>query len=525
MRTRRYQGIIRRSFITAVCVVCLIAVVVTAGVYRNAADLLRDEYCGLNQTAGDKAAEDLTAILNRADRLAVGIGVSQDTSIFWGSSNPEEVWINYYQKLKDILTSYTYSVSDSINGVMLYAPRFNRFFGNNLSAPYSLNGSQTDLEHNAGWVWEVGQWDEIWSVRRLVLRSANGRYPRVLTVIRLFDDSTTGGAVAVDVELDKMFQEIMENQDENTTILILDQDGNPLNTNDNRNSQLLNREQLLQYFDGSMEERAFLTALEDEPIAYAQQYVEKYGFYVIAARNLDGLDQQIHSLLLNAILMGTVCAVLGCLLVVAYTSSAKRPLDRILEMIRNPDRISNNRKYSDEMIQEAADYIVRGIQANAELESELEKRVVALRKSQLQTLKAQINPHFLLNTLNMIVMMIDVETGDNRAVQMIMALSDVLDYALCDGDLVKLSEEIDNARCYVSILETRYEGLFTTKYEIDPELNDIIVPRLLLQPVIENAVYHGIAAKGNPNGEIIISAHCQEVRKGKERIPMVRIEI
>src|SRR6266851_5442556 len=153
--------------------------------------------------------------------------------------------------------------------------------------------------------------------------------------------------------------------------------------------------------------------------------------------------------------------------------------------------------------------------------AELEKR---LAQAKLQALQMQLNPHFLFNTLNSIssLMHKDVEAAD----RMIAQLSDLLRHTLesSDAQEVALEEELDFLRRYLDIQQTRFGERMKVEMEIAPETLAARVPNLILQPLVENAIRHGIAPRAAP-GRIVLSAQRQgewlelEVRDNGEGLP------
>lgn len=125
------------------------------------------------------------------------------------------------------------------------------------------------------------------------------------------------------------------------------------------------------------------------------------------------------------------------------------------------------------------------------LSLELESR---LNQSQLQTLKMQLQPHFLFNALNTISMMVRSEKGP-KAVQMISGLSDLLRESLArEGEqFVAFEEEVKLLKKYLEIEEVRFQDRLSVHFEIDPASKELAFPSLLLQPILENAFKHGIA--------------------------------
>jgi two-component system LytT family sensor kinase len=128
-----------------------------------------------------------------------------------------------------------------------------------------------------------------------------------------------------------------------------------------------------------------------------------------------------------------------------------------------------------------------------------------LVEAQLQSLQRQLHPHFLFNTLNTIsgLMRSDVEAAD----RMMDRLGDLLRMALGTSSIqeVPLREELDMLQKYLEIEQMRFGSRLSVRMQIDPDTLDANVPNLLLQPLVENAVRHGIAPHSRP-GLIVIEA-------------------
>ncbi len=118
-----------------------------------------------------------------------------------------------------------------------------------------------------------------------------------------------------------------------------------------------------------------------------------------------------------------------------------------------------------------------------------------LKKAELRTLQAQINPHFLYNTLDAIVW--KAEAGEQQEViQLTRALSDFFRISLSSGaDWIPISQEKKHIAGYLSIQKTRYRDILDYEIDIPDEMNEFYILKLLLQPLVENALYHGIKYK------------------------------
>ena len=118
-----------------------------------------------------------------------------------------------------------------------------------------------------------------------------------------------------------------------------------------------------------------------------------------------------------------------------------------------------------------------------------------MKKAELRTLQAQINPHFLYNTLDAIVW--KAEAGEQQEViQLTRALSDFFRISLSSGaDWIPISQEKKHIMGYLSIQKTRYRDILNYEIDIPDEMDQYYILKLLLQPLVENALYHGIKYK------------------------------
>ena len=132
--------------------------------------------------------------------------------------------------------------------------------------------------------------------------------------------------------------------------------------------------------------------------------------------------------------------------------------------------------------------LVHEIKAKAELEA-------SLRASELKALQAQINPHFLFNTLNTIARLALLE-GASQTQEVVYALSDLLRDNLRDINVLRtLQEEVQSVKDYLMIQKIRFGDRIQAYIDIDPEVMTTLIPALTLQPLIENAIIHGLEKK------------------------------
>jgi two-component system, sensor histidine kinase YesM len=128
-----------------------------------------------------------------------------------------------------------------------------------------------------------------------------------------------------------------------------------------------------------------------------------------------------------------------------------------------------------------------------------------LKKAELKALQAQINPHFLYNTLDTIVWMAQANKID-QVIDIVQALSNFFRIALSKGqEWITIDQEIEHIRCYLTIQKLRYHDILDYKIEVDEDICSGTILKLTLQPLVENALYHGIKNKRS-GGTITVRA-------------------
>ncbi|AGP37725.1 hypothetical protein SCE1572_26545 [Sorangium cellulosum So0157-2] len=156
----------------------------------------------------------------------------------------------------------------------------------------------------------------------------------------------------------------------------------------------------------------------------------------------------------------------------------------------------------------AADYH-RKYRERAVAAAQLETK---LAQAELQALKMQLHPHFLFNTLHAIAVLVRKQETQ-ASVRMITGLSELLRMALesAGKQIVPLKQELDFLDRYLEIEKTRFQDRLTVRKEVAPEALDAEIPNLILQPIVENAIRHGIAPRAS-SGSVTIAARREDHR-------------
>ena len=159
-----------------------------------------------------------------------------------------------------------------------------------------------------------------------------------------------------------------------------------------------------------------------------------------------------------------------------------------------------------------------------------------LRKAELRALQSQINPHFLYNTLDTIIWMAEAKKTD-QIVEVVSALSNFFRISLSRGkDWITIGEEIERIKSYLTIQKIRYRDIMDFKIDLDKEVSDHTVLKLILQPLVENAIYHGIKnkreggtitvrAKFNNEKEVILEVEDDGIGFTPEKLDLLQAEL
>ena len=143
--------------------------------------------------------------------------------------------------------------------------------------------------------------------------------------------------------------------------------------------------------------------------------------------------------------------------------------------------------------------VARYVSGQLEL-AELDDSRERLNRAEVRALRAQISPHFVYNALTTIASFI--RTDPNRARELLIEFADFTRYSFRSaGEYTTLTDELDNINRYIRLEKARFGNRLNIRLQIDSEVLDVVLPFLALQPLVENAVRHGLS--GKPNGGTI----------------------
>jgi len=222
----------------------------------------------------------------------------------------------------------------------------------------------------------------------------------------------------------------------------------------------------------------------------------------------DKLDALHHQILLSFGVFTLAGILIGLLLAQRVTRPVKQ-LTRQMKLVQQGDLTVRTEIRSSDEFGMMSHQFNRMIAEINRLMAQVTLEQKQKQEAELRAVLHRINPHFLFNTLNTLRWLIKYDQTE-KAYAGMSALIRLLDANMGKkGNFITIEEELDIIEKYLAILEIRYSHTFKLHKQVDPEAASFIIPRMLIQPLVENAIFHGIVPKGT-DGEIDIRVEKRE---------------
>lgn len=460
----------------------------------------------MQQSIADKEISNRTAISNNLDSTMKSINsISRLTMLrstvrtfLLAESNSTPRTRNALQEIHDILNTFNLSC----NVVIL------RMDGQCLNTGPGITYVNTDKIFETEWLDEVMAQKGNYVIKAGTRGAFRSNIGEMVSFVRVINDINTQkpiGILAINLP-SRFFEQAYEGLSGETSHFALYDTSGRLICKDNESTFFsLNPENLLQN-----------TREETDKLFYKSIFTcDTLGdsHFILASRLevriLDGLPAK----LLVALIIGAFILLAFMWLINTYIAkNVIYPIQRLVDSMAEVQngwlhRVSMNVN-DDEIGLLKNSYNAMLIEINQLIEELLQKEKT-LRMAELDALQEQMKPHFLYNTLDMIRYMA-LENRTDEVYNMLETLGNFYRRFLSKGSTdLSLGEEIEIVKSYLTLQRTRFEDIFTDEYEIEEGLSSIRVPRLILQPLVENSIYHGIRPKGE-HGVIRVTVKRQE---------------
>jgi two-component system sensor histidine kinase YesM len=217
-------------------------------------------------------------------------------------------------------------------------------------------------------------------------------------------------------------------------------------------------------------------------------------FYLVETKSYDMFISPINQQRDKLLFIYFICAFTFIIGTSVISKGISTPLKELSDEMRNFD-INNHGPVSNIIRKDEIGWLQNSFfEMKSDLKNLLNENIEKERKkrsAELDMLQAQISPHFLFNTLNSI-RWAAINNNNEKAANMVLSLVKLLRMIINkDGELITIENEIDNVNNYVSILQMRHSINISLEVSIDETLKEFKIPRLLLQPIVENSIIHG----------------------------------
>lgn len=454
--------------------------------YNKIEQITLNEFQKLNKNSLYRTSDVMNTVFQEVNFFAAQIAQQPEVRNFMINNT-----LSY--KIYDKIYSNIFRYIDS---VYLYSEKYNTILTRNYENRIIPLNEFND--HN---------WDELYLNKKneyswIEFRKKNNTYPYLLTLFKPayiynYNQEITEriGTVIINIDLKILSKVIFNSSEKFETISVINNKGIIVASNDyeyignkinnvsfyskiekgNNNSNFNNQKYIYSMIDSKDDNYKYISAL---PISRYNNEIQDNRDYV-----------------LYILLIGIIVVIVITLFISIKTFD---PMKNIISALEYPEYWYNKEKIieknSTNELRYIASKIVKLVYSNKELEEELKKRLYTINKTKFAALQAQINPHFLYNTVEAIKWkVIAISSNNNTVVKMIDNLSDLLHLTWdLEDNLIPIENEIEHAQKYLEIMKERYRDKFTIVWNIPQEIKRYKIVKLSIQPLLENAIYHGI---------------------------------
>ena len=499
IRHFKFNSIFLRTFlfITALTVIPFIALSIMF--YSNTLKNIREEITLENSYIFDNSVNIIDRTLMEVDTLSNSLASNESTQLYTINNVSTDSFKTISRLAKTLPIIYRY-----IDSIYIYSEPTDTVIMDNNSIPLS-DLSDTD--------W-INAYRAVTSPKGTIIpRSKNNVYPQLITIIKpIYVADEKKGAIIMNINAQSIYNSMLYQQYKDGRLFFLVNADNKI---------IISSE--LSYFNTYPDDIGLNTlTIESNPKNSVYEindknYVVLSGdstisdYKYISAYPLELYEHKLSTMKLQII--GILLLLMIIIFILAYVASVRSysPLNEIISFLDNsqPPADSIEEEDKNELM-----YIINSIQTHindkTKMAEILEERMKLLRKSQYDMLQTQINPHFLYNTLETINWMAyNMSNSENPVSKSLINLASFFRNTLTSGYFVSIENEIKYTKEYVNILALRYGDLFDIEWDIDESILSYTIIKICLQPIIENAVYHGIKQK-NDKGLIKIKGLCDD---------------
>ncbi len=437
----------------------------------------------------EKEMEDMSSILEQT-----GEGIDSQIEVFSSLLN----YLTYSPDIEDLITEknmdnyYAYKKYTEVADPLLTVPK--SYHDAILQIQLFAEGIKVRHEYTLVPLSEVEkEWwydhlaDDV-SVQWVVDRDR----PEIAAVRRIYQGKEQTAVLCITLDYNKIFQPFENIVSEESGGIILDKEGHVLF----QKEMLTGGEAEVNASDPLVSREALESKQKDYAYVSRQNVACGWEFYLYKPQS--AVDSSVSGILVSEIPLIAACVAIILFLGLSFSRLFTRKIE---ELTDNMNRVNQGSREVtvDSDAEDEIGLLIRSFRSMMEeinrLIHEVYENKIALKEFELKALTAQINPHFLYNSLSIINWMA-IRSNQRDISKVTLSLSMFYRTALSKGqDMVTVDNCIQNIKAYLDIQLVMHDNEFQVVWEIDPEVKGDIVPKLLLQPVVENALEHGLDMK------------------------------
>ncbi len=517
----RHFKSVRSALFAAISVMVLCAVVIVVAIsLRFTRTSVFDNAVVYTRTIVRQTNQNIDSYIDYMDNIVTMVSGSRDTQSFLYDKDEETLQVSECrQRLVEQFRTILKSRSD-IRNIGLIQKDGNRLFNNG----GQQKNAYLDLDTQAWYKNAI-------SSNRSVLTSSHvqhvirGERPWVITVSRGVRNFTGSGNREGVVFIDLNYSAISELCDQNSIgskgyVFLLDQDGNVVY---HPQQQQLYNELQTENIDLVMntDKETLMDGSGDNAKIYTISRSEKTGWTVVGCTNVAELLKDSKKARSIYVLVAAILVVVALVLSNLISRNITRPLQQLRDSMARVQEGDFGAAEVEVTSRNEVGSLTRSFNVMTSRIQELMKQNIyeqqQKRKSELKALQSQINPHFLYNTLDSIIWMAEGKKNE-EVVVMTASLARLLRQSISnEEEQVPIGQEVEYARSYLTIQKMRYKDKLEFQIQVDAQIMGVPIIKLVLQPLIENAIYHGLKYKEG-KGLLIVRGY----REGENAVIQIR---
>lgn len=510
MKTQKFLSIQYKFIIFFLCAVFIPIAAISIVSYRLVSNIIQDKYSVANLTNIKQIGYNIDFILSDIHQLSLDIIKDQTIYNFLKSaSNPSftldahaslmlEEWLDYLANSNEYIDSI---LIKSRNGIILYT----KSIEHPSDADINPNIQKQVEKLKGGYLWHANNQDN---------NRDSSKIP-VLSLTRSLNDMNNivndMGTLEINIKESKI-SEIYRNNltDSEEEYFLVDSKNRIISCTD---KNILYQPIAPPVFEritrSTAKSGCFTTSIDKNNVLVTYYKLDNTNWFSVNYTPLSALLKEIRVVRAQLFLSISISFLVFSLLTILFLNKFLKPLKKVRSVMREFQNgnfdVRLNVKGRDEIALVGSSFNQMSDKLK-DLMNQVYWVKIKQKEAELSTLQSQINPHFLYNTLDTIYWMARMEKALQTS-QLIRALSTLFRLSLNHGnEFTTVENELQHLKSYITIQEKRYEGMIKFSTAVDEETLGCQVIKLILQPLVENSIYHGIEPKGE-DGEVHVKIY------------------